>query len=65
LEGTGYWATTLNSNWLKRIQFGHQKLEQTGSIKVQQLPRYDKIARGFFSRLRTQTGQSLGALAGQ
>jgi hypothetical protein len=65
LEGTGYWATTLNSNWLKRIQFGRQKLERIGKIKVQQLPRYDKIARGFFSQLMTQTGQSLGARAGQ
>jgi hypothetical protein len=65
LEGTACWAIALNSNWLKRIQFGRQKLERIGKIKVQQLPRYDKIARDFFSRLRTQTGQSLGALAGQ
>jgi hypothetical protein len=65
LEGTGYWAIALNSNWLKRIQFGRQKLERIGKIKVQQLPRYDKIARGFFSQLMTQTGQSLGARAGQ
>jgi hypothetical protein len=65
LEGTACWDTALNSNWPKRIQFGRQRLERIGKIKVRQLRRCDKIAKSFFSRLMTQTGQSLGALAGQ
>jgi hypothetical protein len=65
LEGTACWATALNSNWLKRIQFGRQKLERIGKIKVQQLRRCDKIARDFLSRQMMQTGQLLGARAGQ
>jgi hypothetical protein len=65
LDGTGYWVAALNSNWPKRIQFGRRKLARIGKIKVQQLRRCDKIARDFFSRLMTQTGQLLGARADQ